>query len=113
MLGSLYGSIQIKSHSHSKAWSQKRKARSKKLKQSRKAAGPKGQAETESETFHHSSAKHTRQLSTLPAIRNPATHTPILDPILASRKLNNVRETRLRYQPRTVPASSRSDMKSL
>ena len=71
-------------------------------------------ARAESDTFRSDScARKVRQLSTLPAMRKPATHTPTLDPILASRKLSSVRETRLRYHPRTVPASSRSDMKSL
>ncbi len=45
-------------------------------------------------------------------ICTPASHTPAMLPKLVSRNVSTTRETRLRYQPRSVCASSRSDRKS-
>lgn len=61
---------------------------------------------------HRRTRKGFRQEKTFPAMRSPATQTPMLEPTLVSMKLRIVRETRLRYQPRKVPASSRRARKS-
>ncbi len=51
--------------------------------------------------------------ASLPYTLKPVSHRPSMLPMLVSMKVSTMRVTRLRYQPFTVCASSRSCMKSL
>ena len=52
------------------------------------------------------------QLANFPKMRAPAIHTPMPVPRLVRMKFKTTRDTRLRYQPRRVCASSRRARKS-